>query len=107
MRAMLATLAGGAFIAAIIPAVGQPVAQAEGHAIAVKVCRQCHDVERGPVDAKSQGTPSFAAIAAMPSTTALSLKVFLRSPHANMPDIILSDTEINAVSDYILSLSAR
>lgn len=85
-------------------AVAQPALQTEGRAIAEKVCRQCHEIEPGSAASKSNAPPAFASIAAMPSTTALSLKVFLRTPHGEMPDIILSDTEINAVSDYILAL---
>ena len=40
----------------------------------------------------------------MPSTTSVALKVFLKTPHATMPNIILSEAEIDALAAYILSL---
>ncbi len=43
----------------------------------------------------------------MPSTTALSLRVFLQTPHARMPDLNLTQDEIGDVAAYILTLKAR
>jgi len=43
-------------------------------------------------------------VATMPSTTELSLKVFLRSSHRNMPNIMLEPAEIDETAAYILSL---
>ena len=43
----------------------------------------------------------------MPSTTELAVKVFLRSSHPHMPDIILSPEEIDSVTAYILGLARR
>ena len=40
----------------------------------------------------------------MPSTTALSLKVFLRSNHNEMPNLIIPDSETDDLIAYILSL---
>ena len=48
--------------------------------------------------------PSFQSIADLPSTTGISLNVFLHSNHNNMPDFILSSTESNDLIAYILSL---
>jgi len=48
--------------------------------------------------------PALAAIAAMPSTTQASLGVFLQTPHASMPSLILSVAERNDLIAYILSL---
>ena len=53
------------------------------------------------------GVPTFAGIARRKSTTAMSLRVFLQSPHARMPDLHLSRDEIADVSAYILSLRSR
>ena len=52
----------------------------------------------------SSGVPTFAAIARMPSTTQMSLSVFLQTPHAGMPDLHLSRDEIADLATYILSL---
>jgi hypothetical protein len=40
----------------------------------------------------------------MASTTAASLRVFLSTPHARMPDYNLTQREIADLSEYILSL---
>jgi hypothetical protein len=48
--------------------------------------------------------PAFSAVAAMPSTTARSLNVFLRTSHPTMPNLMLTNTETEDVIAYILSL---
>lgn len=69
-------------------------------------CATCHAVGD---EAKSPEpkAPRFADVADMPSTTELSLKVFLRSSHKNMPNILLEPDEIDAVADYILGLKKK
>lgn len=80
---------------------------AVGRALADRWCANCHMTDPGHGSAVAQGVPTFAAIAAMPSTTELSLRVFLRSPHVRMPDLHLSNQEIEDVSAYILGLRKR
>lgn len=63
-------------------------------------CLECH----GSASAAARKAPTFSAIAAAPSTTARSLGVFLRSPHASMPNLILSPAEQDDVIAYILNL---
>ena len=80
------------------PAGGDP---ARGRELAGSMCASCHQI-----DGKNLGEPpGFAAVAAMPSTTALSLKVFLRSNHEEMPNLIISDTDTADIVAYILSLN--
>ena len=76
---------------------------ASGHALAERWCAICHAVEANPQHVPDV-PPTFAAVAAMKSTTETSLKVFLQTPHANMPDLRLSHGEIDDVVAYILSL---
>ena len=45
--------------------------------------------------------------AAMPSITELAIKVFLQTPHASMPNIMLAQSEVNALAAYILSLRSK
>jgi mono/diheme cytochrome c family protein len=45
----------------------------------------------------------FAEVAKLPSTTALSLRVFLQTSHKNMPNFTLNRTEADDVIAYILS----
>ena len=49
----------------------------------------------------------FAAIANVPSTTAVSLKVFLQTSHKNMPNFILQPEEADNIVAYILSLKRK
>ncbi len=78
----------------------------EGHRLAEAWCQTCH-----AIDTKAAGTvnaaPDFAAIANQPSTTELSLKVFLRSNHNSMPNLILSPDQADDLVTYILSLRGR
>jgi len=78
----------------------------EGHRLAEAWCKSCH-----VIDIKTAGTanaaPDFAAVANQPSTTELSLKVFLRSNHHSMPNLILSPDQADDLVTYILSLKGR
>lgn len=75
----------------------------EGSALATQLCSQCHLVGREPQIGDFAG-PAFLRVANMPSTTGLSLNVFLQSHHRQMPSLRLDRDEMNAVIDYILSL---
>ena len=79
--------------------------RANGALIAKTWCAGCHIIDgASPQFGRSDAIPSFSAVANMPSTTAISLRVFLSTPHARMPDYNLTQKEIADVSDYILSL---
>jgi cytochrome c len=75
-----------------------------GRKLADNWCSSCHVVGPAPARGVSNGAPTFAAIARMSSTTALSLRAFLQTPHSRMPDLHLSRDEIDDVAAYILSL---
>ena len=80
---------------------------AAGRHLSETWCSSCHLVGPDPARAVSNGVPTFAAIAQQKSTTALSLGVFLQTPHAGMPDLHLSRDEIDDLAAYILSLRSR
>jgi len=67
-------------------------------------CAQCHDISRGGGVSPNLLAPRFSDVARHPSTTALSLRVFLQSMHQNMPDFLLSARERDEIISYILSL---
>jgi mono/diheme cytochrome c family protein len=77
-----------------------------GKHFAETVCSACHQTDK---DASGPGpnpaAPSFLAISRRPSMSDLAIKVFLRSSHPTMPNIILSPEEIDSVTAYIRSLS--
>jgi mono/diheme cytochrome c family protein len=58
------------------------------------------------MDAKD-AVPSFAAVAAMKSTTQLSLQAFLQTNHHNMPDWRLTRQQVDDVVAYILTLRPK
>jgi mono/diheme cytochrome c family protein len=106
-RIMLACTITAATLVALFPALAQTFGNpSSGRQIATKVCSSCHYVF-ATKQSKTEVPPSFEDIANLPSTTALSLKVFLRSNHKRMPNLILSDAEADDVIAYILSLKRR
>jgi cytochrome c len=76
---------------------------ASGHKLAEAWCKACHAIEP-----RTGGTPAaapdFATVANQPSTTELALKVFLRSSHPSMPNLVLTPEQTDAIVTYILSL---
>jgi cytochrome c len=75
----------------------------KGHRLAEAWCKTCHAIEARSGGAAS-AAPDFAAVANQPSTTALSLKVFLQSNHPSMPNLILTPDQSDDLVNYILSL---
>ncbi|MFN3351741.1 c-type cytochrome [Pseudorhodoplanes sp.] len=80
--------------------IGDPAA---GRRLAEAWCSECHAITRTPSGAPRQG-PDFIDVARRPSTTPLSLNVFLRSNHDNMPNFILQRDEADDLVAYIMSL---
>jgi len=98
-----------AFLSALLaaPAIAQSGDAVAGKRLAETTCAECHAILPGGKPRKDVGAPAFADIAAMPSTTALSIKVFLQTPHKSMPDLILTQQEIDAAAAYILSVKQK
>ncbi|WP_193560470.1 c-type cytochrome [Dankookia rubra] len=106
MRPMLA-------LAVLLPALAsaeEPARQErlnEGRRVAEAWCADCHVIgprARGPA---GDAAPPFAAVAAMPSTTAMSLRAFLQTPHSRMPDYRLTQAELDGVVTWILAQKPR
>lgn len=76
----------------------------QGYELASKTCAECHRVEKGQKSKKLSPVKSFQEIANNPARTALSLRVFLRTPHRNMPNFVLTEAETDNVISYIHSL---
>ena len=97
-----------AILAAQFPVFAQPVGSdpASGRQIATTLCSSCHRVLPMTLSDKAD-PPSFQSIADLPSTTGLSLNVFLHSNHRRMPDFIISRAESNDLIAYILSLKQK
>ncbi|MBR0775987.1 cytochrome c [Bradyrhizobium diazoefficiens] len=77
-----------------------------GHRLAQAWCQTCHAVEPQMTGLFDEA-PSFQAIADRRGTTMLSLKVFWRTSHQNMPNLVISPDQADALANYILSLRDR
>jgi mono/diheme cytochrome c family protein len=101
LAALSAALAGGG--AAVAQELGDPTV---GRRLAEAWCMECHAI--GPKTVKgTRPGPDFVAVANRPSTTPLSLNVFLRSNHDNMPNFILTRGQADDIVAYILTLTER
>jgi mono/diheme cytochrome c family protein len=74
-----------------------------GHRLAEAWCKDCHAIEAATMGTRG-GPPDFVAIANRPSTTELSLKVFFKTSHGRMPNIIIAPEQADDLANYILSL---
>ncbi len=109
-RRRLAWLASLYMAASLAPGVvrAQPAGDAdEGRRLATTWCSECHQVGSERLSRANDAVPSYQAIAAMPSTTAMSIRAFLSTSHQVMPDFNLTDAQIRDVAAYILSLRGR
>lgn len=79
---------------------------AAGKLVASSLCVQCHRID-GIDRSPNRVPPNFGAIADMTSQTETSLRVFLQTPHGEMPRYHLTATETDDVIAYIRSLSSR
>ena len=74
-----------------------------GHRLAEAWCNACHALEGSPAGASS-AAPDFVQVASQPSTTELSLRVFLKTNHRSMPNLVLTPAQADDLVNYILSL---
>jgi mono/diheme cytochrome c family protein len=99
-----------AFIVAIalsLPAGAQSADPSLGRHLAETTCNACHQIGSAASPNVKPVAPSFLDISRMPSTNELAIKVFLRSSHPTMPNIILSPEEIDSVAAYIVGLAGK
>ena len=107
MRSVITlSLALGVTLAALQPLLAQSSRGnvEAGRRLAIDWCSGCHSVEPKTVGIFAT---DFAEVAKLPSTTALSLNVFLRSNHRSMPNFILQPEEADNIITYILSLKGK
>lgn len=77
-----------------------------GEVLARRWCVECHAITPGQQSPNSKA-PAFPAIAKEPSATEYSLRVFLKTPHATMPNFKIEPGDINDLVDYIRSLKKQ
>jgi cytochrome c len=112
MRIMPMMLKAAMLVALALPAAAQspPVEEGDpvaGKAVARAWCASCHVVEANPDRAIAGSVPSFFAIADRPTTTAAGLRAFLATQHGRMPNLNLSNANIENTLAYILTLKGK
>ncbi len=109
MRQECLALAAALFLA--ISTMGVAAAQdlrgdvARGRHLAEHWCSSCHRMSTGGTG--RHGVATFVEVARLPSTTALSLRAFLYTSHADMPNVQLSSAQADDLIAFILSLKAK
>ncbi len=83
-----------------------PASVAEGHHLAKAWCETCHATQPHVLEMPGE-PPSFQAIANQPGITPLSLKVFFRTSHKDMPNLVIKPDQADALASYILSLKTK
>jgi cytochrome c2 len=78
-----------------------------GESLARQWCTECHVIGRGNKERLYNEVPTFAEIAALPSTTEVSLRAFLQTPHRLMPNFRLAPAEIGELVAYIVDLKEK
>ncbi len=87
-------------------AMAQQTDPGPGRRLAERFCTSCHEIRPGETGAGPMAAaPPFQLVARMPSTTQLALHVFLSTSHAGMPNILLTEQEIDELAAYIVSLA--
>jgi mono/diheme cytochrome c family protein len=89
-----------------VETLAQPGERAAGRRLATELCGDCHQV-RPQFPLLHRYPPSFEDIAKLPSTTRLSLNVFLRSNHKQMPNFIIAKSDADNIIEYIVSLKRQ
>jgi cytochrome c len=80
--------------------------QSRGRVLAEQRCSQCHGVKRGE-KSRNIAAPSFTDVADEPSLTEYTLRIFLRTPHPTMPNLIIKPDEMDDIVSYIVSLKRK
>jgi mono/diheme cytochrome c family protein len=97
-------LALEAAVMTVAPSAAQSVGDAaSGQRLAEVWCVQCHRIGSQNADA-SRSPPDFGAVANMRSFSELSMRVFLQTPHGQMPRYEFSPVELDDLIAYLASL---
>lgn len=92
--------------ATVIPAHADEEAVAKGRDLAERLCATCH-LNPGQMEKSGEdGIPGFRAIARRPDQTIDGIMAWLRSVPPMMPDHRLSQDEMEAIAQFILTLDS-
>ncbi len=91
-----------AMLGLVLPAAADPPEGEAfaGRAFARHLCAECHYVEPDWVDLSQSYAPPFMDIADNKQFSDIAIRVFLRTPHVEMPNFVLTQAEIDNVVAY-------
>jgi mono/diheme cytochrome c family protein len=104
MRYLIGSICVIAFSLLADVAVAQQTSRSAGHALARRMCSECHAIERKVAPSPNLDASSFRRIANMRGMTADFLSVEIRRAHQVMPIINLNANDLRDIVAYILSL---
>jgi cytochrome c2 len=103
IRASVAVL--GLSFAVSLPAFSQELGSArQGQMLAETVCSECHAVKKTALRSPNDHAPTFTSIANTPGMTPMAVRVWLRSAHREMPNLVLKEDEVDNVIAYLQTL---
>ena len=76
----------------------------DGRQLAAEICAECHNVVLSPEVERADAPRSFTAIARDPVYTPTALRVFLTTPHNQMPDFIFTREQQDDLIAYFLEM---
>lgn len=103
MRAQFgALMVAAAAMVVAWPVLSQELGRArQGQQLAETVCAECHAVKRGAIRSPNDHAPTFETIVQTPGMTPMAIRVWLRSAHREMPNIMLQPDEVDNVIAYL------
>ena len=105
MYRMLAVCLTGALAVLSATASAQELGSpARGQRVAETICSECHAIQKGATRSANANAPAFEKLAKTPGMTAMAFRVWLRSSHKEMPNIMLKTDEVDDVIAYVQSL---
>jgi mono/diheme cytochrome c family protein len=78
--------------------------KSKGRIFAQAICAECHAVMPSGTASPRTDAATFKAIANTPGMTELAIAVWLKTPHKNMPNLIIGNDDMENVIAYIISL---
>jgi mono/diheme cytochrome c family protein len=76
----------------------------KGFDYAKSICAPCHAIEAGQKRSPVKAATPFEVFANTPGVNRIALLVFLQTPHATMPNLIVTGDDADNVIAYLLSL---
>lgn len=78
-----------------------------GRDYAAVVCAKCHAIAPGDMVSSRLNATPFDVVSRLPGMNHRALAVFLHTPHAEMPNLVVVGRDLDDLIAYILSLDEK